>query len=199
MEGSPLAGLLEQRRHLEAQMAAVTGQGALDPALAARYPVATFAQRRAEAAEWLRRREALASGREPVVPGRGARPGEDDALAMVADRTAPLRSRLFEPFTSAVDRFSGATERWREVERIVREPMDTASTYSRWRDERLGIDTGGSGDVFARRDAARADREVERPRPRSRPRPPAEGAGDDDHLQRRDERRERRRRGGDDD
>lgn len=265
-EVSPkLAALMAEREALSSRMQALTSGGQTpDPRDAARFPVASFAQRRAEAERFAARQDALrtrtpAARAEPAqrgrLPDRFAAPmmSARDWLAQrdrqrmnireqARDRLAPLASvaeagravssrltgmrdqlheldrRLESEGVSAEERaeirreiggdrlddisgrVSGATRAvetpMRLVDRIdgawqgkrdqISGALDRVGPYAAVRERRLGLDTGGSGDLFER--AARArERGLQRRREAR-----SEAAADDARRDRaRRERRER--------
>ena len=137
-------------------------------------------ERRAEIAAWAAVRDA-ARTRRPRRGDRGS--GLHRSAVGRAGRVgppAPLRSGLsrFDQVRSALDRSDamlerprqladGLAERWERAEEEVTAPMDRVGSYAEARDRVLDADTGGSGDLFARAEAARRralDRRSERTR-----------------------------------
>lgn len=270
--GSELAGLLAERQQLELHLATLTGQSGPDES--GRYPVASLAERRAEAQAWGNTRDTRAASarrpnadverREPTGPEPEQPPSRRRSAArglggdVLAERGTAVRSRVFSPLRSGLDRYenavapardlgrqvtgfadrldemdrklaregvskaerddvrraagggvvdriagplrradqalerprqlvNGLESRWQQREQQLTAPMDQFGDYVNSRDRVLGLDTGGSGDLFERADAARQralDRRSEQDREERRAERRQERAADD-----RDERR----------
>ncbi|MEM7236673.1 MAG: hypothetical protein AAF501_02435 [Pseudomonadota bacterium] len=99
---SPLRTLVEEREALERRLrglSGVSGAGSQDPDIAARFPVASFAERRADEQAWAMRRAALQDQRDHLR--RQARdPGAADTRPASSSRDAaglgpsPLEARM---------------------------------------------------------------------------------------------------------
>ncbi|NLE97821.1 MAG: hypothetical protein GX596_07505 [Propionibacterium sp.] len=173
-----LAGLLAEREQLEGRLAGLTGAagGAVD---AVRAPVAPLAERRAEIERWARARDARrGDAPRPEPPGistdrrrRDAEPGTARPDPMSLPRTGLGRSDRADAMLRRVDDLlslprrvaDGWEERRTQAEQEVTGAMDRFGSYARFRERVLDLDTGGSGDLDERAEAALA-RAIERRR-----------------------------------
>ncbi|WP_299302844.1 hypothetical protein [uncultured Brachybacterium sp.] len=179
---SRLAGLLAERERLESQLSGLTSPaGAAAAAADARYPVTGLRERRAEIASWADARDALAAvragaaslggvrprgGTAPSASGPGALTGAGSDLR--SQLSGPLRSGLgrYDQVRSALDRSDefltrpqqladGLARRRQQAQELMAGPLDRVGSYAETRDRVLDTDSGGSGDLFARAEAAR--------------------------------------------
>lgn len=192
----------------------------------ARYPVTGLRERRAEIASWAEARDALAAvragaaslggvrprgGTAPSASGPGALTGAGSDLR--SQLSGPLRSGLgrYDQVRSALDRSDefltrpqqladGLARRRQQAQELMAGPLDRVGSYAESRDRVLDADSGGSGDLFARAEAARQralerrsalDREEQRAAERHEGRHALRH--EQGRAQRREERREQRR------
>jgi len=190
--GSELADLLAEREQLQLHLASLTGQSGTDQS--ARYPVASFAERRAEAQAWSRTRDARAapdrrpdSGtgrREPADPApeqraSGQLPGDRGVAGrglgsdVLAERGTAVRSRVFAPIRSGLGRYEDAVAPARNLGRQVTGFADRLDEMDRKlaregvsKAERDEVRRAAGGGVVDRiaGPLRRADQALERPR-----------------------------------
>ncbi|ATG50804.1 hypothetical protein CFK38_04135 [Brachybacterium vulturis] len=210
---SHLASLLAERDQLEARLSGLIGPAgqpgaAPDP----RFPVTGLRERRAEIASWAAARDAVRTGRSRAGRERtgldGARPGA--AARPLTEAGAGLRSQLFGPLRSGLDRYDqvrsalerseeflerprqladGLEQRWQRTEEQITAPLDRDGHYAAERERILDVITGGSGDLTARAEEARR-RALERRSGQDREERRAARRHERHHEQRRAEQRE---------
>ena len=94
------------------------------------------------------------------LANKGVGKSERDAIrrdlgGSTVDRVAGPIRRADDALSKPRQLADGLENSWRQREEQLAGPLDRFGSYATSRDRILGMDTGGSGDVFARADAAR--------------------------------------------